>query len=207
MRRKQMNGKRLEQGSAFPQVLLLSCAFLGGLLLGQVLARGVPAAVHTQLREYLRACRRLEQSSWQTVGLQGSLLLMYIRYPAAAFLCGLTSAGSFLLPCAAAVYGFFLSYAVSCLTITFGLPGIGIAAALLGIRAVLTVLCFFLLALPAWETSRSLLRAGRRNGSPALRYDRRDLLRLLFCLLLLGLGAWLETKIGPELLRFALKFT
>ena len=189
--------------------MLLSCAFLVGLLLGQVLAKRVSSAVHVQLREYLQLCRRLDQCSWQSAGLSGSLLLMYIRYPAAAFLCGFTSIGIVLLPCAAAMYGFSLSYAVSSLMIAYGLPGIGIAAALLGIRAVLTLLCFFLLALPAWEISRSLLLAVQRNGhtAGAVRYGKKDWVRLLICLVLLVIGAWLEMKMGPELLRLALRFT
>lgn len=82
-----------------------------------------------------------------------SAVVIYFRYPLLAFLLGFASIGVVLLPCVTVAYGFFLSFSVCCFTAAFGAGGVLLALAVFGLRCVVTLPCYFLLAVPSWGTS------------------------------------------------------
>lgn len=69
------------------------------------------------------------------------------------FCLGFASIGVVLLPCVTAAYGFFLSFSVCCFTAAFGVDGVLLALAVFGLRCMVTLPCYFLLAAASWGTS------------------------------------------------------
>ena len=167
-----MNGSR--QAAQYPRqtvsvsrLLFLALFFLGGILLGQVLAGKVPDGTGDELTRYLTDYVYLYgqtapegRAFWETV-------VIYFRYPLLAVFLGFTSVGVVLLPVVAVAFGFFLSFSVSCFTAAFGGEGVLLALAVSGLRCALTLPCFFLLAVPSWQTSWAL--AGLSLGPGGLR--------------------------------------
>ena len=192
--------------STLPRLLLLAGFFLGGLLLGQVLAGRVPDDTGGELRRYLADFFRLDDSGGVSVRAALSTLVIYFRYPLAACLLGFASVGIVLLPCVTAAYGFFLSFSVCCFTAAFGADGVLLALAVFGLRCLVTMPCFFLLAVPAWGTSAALaaLSFGRGRRAAPVIYGRDWWMRLGAAALALLAGVCVELLIGPWLLRLAL---
>ena len=136
-----------------PRLLLLALFFLAGVLLGQVLSGRVPDTTGDELRRYLEDYVRLGGEGAPTVQTALSALVIYFRYPLFAFLLGFASIGVVLLPCVTAAYGFFLSFSVCCFTAAFGVDGVLLALAVFGLRCMVTLPCYFLLAAASWGTS------------------------------------------------------
>lgn len=159
---------RGEQSPFFPRLLFLAAFFLGGVILGQVLAGRVPDETGRELSRYLESYLSLEDGNL-TPGSLWAALLLYGRYPLLAFLLGFASIGVVLLPLTTAAFGFFLSFSVSCFTAAFGREGVLLALAVFGLRCAVTLPCYFLLAVPALGTSGALaslsLGRGRRAAS------------------------------------------
>ena len=100
---------RGEQSPFLPRLLFLATFFLGGVILGQVLAGRVPDETGRELSRYLESYLSLEDGSLTSGDLWAALLL-YGRYPLIAFLLGFASIGVVLLPLTTAAFGFFLSF-------------------------------------------------------------------------------------------------
>ena len=204
-----MNGKRTAGGpggqdSFLPRLVLLAAFFAGGLLLGQVLAAHVPSDSCLELRRYLADFLRVEDS--REVSALLSTCLIYFRYPLLALFLGFASVGVVLLPALAAAFGAFLSFSVCCFTAAFGSEGVVLALAVFGLRCLVTLPCFFLLAVPSWGASAALasLSIGRGRRAATLRMDRAWWLRLGGVMAALLAGVCLEWLISPRLVRFAL---
>ena len=199
--------KKLAKGplaSSLPCMLLLALFFLGGAILGQVLAGRVPGETGLELRQYLEDYVRL--GGEVSPGAAVSAAAVYFRYPLLAFLLGFASIGVVLLPVSAAAFGFFLSFAVCCFTAAFGPDGVLLALAALGLRCVVTMPCFFLLASSSCGTAAGLAAvsfgSGRRTA-PA--WGRVDWRRFGACSLALAAGVCGELTLTPALLRLALE--
>ena len=151
-----------------PRLLLLALFFLAGVLLGQVLSGRVPDTTGDELRRYLEDYVRLGGEGAPTVQTALSALVIYFRYPLFAFLLGFASIGVVLLPCVTAAYGFFLSFSVCCFTAAFGVDGVLLALAVFGLRCMVTLPCYFLLAAASWGTSAGLAAGplGEDGGLP-----------------------------------------
>lgn len=201
--------QRLSQGgtTALPRLLLLALFFLGGVVLGQVLAGRVPDATGDELARYLADYVRLGGSGSVSVGTALSALVVYFRYPLLAFLLGFASIGVVLLPCATAAFGFFLSFSVCCFTAAFGADGVLLALAVFGLRCAVTLPCYFLLAVPSWGTSAALasLSFGRGRRSAPVAYGSRWWLRLAVCGAVLLAGVCVDLFCSPWLLRLVLE--
>ena len=181
-------------------VLCLSLCFLAGAGAGQVLALGTPGASVDELRRVLSDyCRNLQPSP-VSVPLAASTLVIWFRMPLLVFLWGFTSLGVPLVCLTTAAFGFLLSFSVGCFAAAFGWVGILLSAAALGIRAALTMPCFFLPSLSSMERAAWLFRVsgGKRAAPP----DRRMCTAL--CTLLLLSGAALDLYATPYLLRLSL---
>ena len=200
-----MNTRTLTKPGPLLRLILLALFFLAGVLLGQVLAGRVPAETGEELRRYLESYLRLgAEPSPRTAA---SAVVIYFRYPLLAFLLGFASIGVALLPLLTAAFGLFLSFSVFCFTATFGGEGVLLALAVFGLRCLTTAPCYFLLAVPSWETAAGLAAvsfgSGRRTA-PVV-YGRACWKRLGICCLVLAAGVCGELTLSPWLLRLLLE--
>ena len=194
-------------GVSVSRLLFLALFFLGGILLGQVLAGKVPDGTGDELTRYLTDYVYLYgqtapegRAFWETV-------VIYFRYPLLAVFLGFTSVGVVLLPVVAVAFGFFLSFSVSCFTAAFGGEGVLLALAVSGLRCALTLPCFFLLAVPSWQTSWALagLSLGRGQRCAPVVYGRVWWLRAGLAAAVLLAGVCADHALSPVLLRLALE--
>ena len=185
--------------------MLLALFFLCGIFGGQVLAGRIPSTAGQELTEYLKYYVTLENHiSPQTVR---SSLLLYLRYPVLAALLGFASIGVVLLPGVAVAFGFFLSFSVSCFTAAFGPAGMLVALAVMGLRTLTTLPCFFLLAAHSLGSSAALasLSFGRGRRSAPVAYGSKWWSCFVVCLLVLLAGVCVELLCAPLFLRMALE--
>lgn len=188
------------------RVIFLALFFLLGVVLGQVLAHHVPKAAADELTQYLRDYLQLGSEGSITLGVLFSTILIYFRYPLLVFLLGFASVGFLLLPVVTMGFGFFLSFSVNCFTTAFGAKGVLLALTVLGFRCLITLPCYFLLAIPAWNTSMDLatISRGRDRRRGMVGYHRKDWGRLGVCVAVLSLGIGLDLFLSPVLLRLLL---
>lgn len=202
-----VGGRRVTQSGRGPWVRLavLALCFLGGLFLGQVFAGRVGDAAAGQLSDYLGGYFALEQKPVMSGKTVLTTLLLYFRYPLAAFLLGFALVGAALLPPLTVAYGFFLSFAVCCFTAAFGQAGVALALAVFGLRCAITLPCYFVVAVPALERSAALavLALGGRRAAPPS-YGRDWWLHCGIAAAVLILGAALELALAPWLLEWIL---
>ncbi len=147
-------GRAVGQVGFLPRLVLLAAFFAGGVAAGALIAARTDAAVSMEIRRYLTDFLRLEEG--RTMGALASTVFAYTRDALLALILGCTAAGVVLLPCAAAVMGGLLSFSVCCFTMSFGTEGILLALAVLGLRCLVTLPCFFLLAAQGWSASAAL---------------------------------------------------
>ena len=103
------------------------------------------------------------------------------------------------------VYGCFLSFSVCCFTAAFGTEGALLALAVLGVRCLVTMPCYFLLASPAWRMSAARLPVGRgRRTAPVVCGRAWWLLCGAVALVLLA-GVCVELVLPPRLTDWALR--
>lgn len=199
--------RRLSTGgpTALPRLFLLALCFLGGVIMGQVLAGRVPDATGDELKRYLTDFLRVEGDV--STGTALSSLVLYFRYPLLGFLLGFASIGAVLLPCVTVAFGLFLSFSVCCFTAAFGGDGVLLALAVFGLRCAVTLPVFFLLAVPAWGKSAALasLSFGRGRRTAAVTYGRDWWLRMAVCAGVLLAGVCVDLFVSPWLLRLALE--
>lgn len=188
-----------------PRILFLAVFFVAGTFLGQVFARRVSVAVGQELTEYLR--QYILTGHDHSIQMVLSAVVLYLRYPFLAVLFGFASIGVLLIPGMTVLFGFLVSFSVSCFTAAFGMEGIFLALAAYGIRCVVTLPCYFLLAVPALKNAVVLaqLSFGRRQHGMALRLGRSWWIRLLICLVILLLGVCVDFMISPLLLQWGME--
>ena len=170
------------------------------------MAGRVPASTGEELNRYLTDYIRLDSEASPTVEIVLSALVLYFRYPLLAFFLGFASIGIILLPCLTAAFGFFLSFSVCCFTAAFGSDGVLVALAVFGLRCLVTLPCYFLLAVPAWGTSAALanLSFGRGQRSVPVAYGRDWWKRSALCAAVLLAGVCVESFLPPVFLRLVL---
>lgn len=184
------------------RLLLLALFFFAGVILGQVFSGRVPDATGDELARYLTDFLKVgegELSPWTAL----SAAVLYFRYPLAAFLLSFASIGVLLLPLLSGAFGFFLSFSVCCFTAAFGPDGVLLALAVFGLRCAVTLPCYFLLAVPAFERSVALAclsLGGGRRAAPAL-YGRAWWSRLAAVSGALLAGMCADLMLAPWFLR------
>ena len=180
---------------------LLATSFTLGMIAGQVFAGKNSAAVLAELHRYLSEYYALDMANGSAGGILFNALLIYFRYPLLALLLGLTVPGVLLLPALSALFGFFLSFAACCFARVFGGSGVLLAAAVLGLRCLVTLPCFFVVAVQAMHG------AGRKCGKASYKQAavlERCLVACVVAAILLA-GALAEGILSPILLERALK--
>ncbi len=192
-----------ENGTGSGRCLLLAAFFLMGAAAGAVCAGRVSGTLAQELSDYLRDYLTLSRERSLDFSTVWALAKAYYLSSALAFFCGFTSIGLVLVPLLAAGAGFFPTYAAGCLRAVFGTRGLWLALGLFGLRCLVTLPCFFLLAAPAWSASTALFRVSFGKGHPFLpAYGGRWWLRFLGVCVILGLGLWLDLRLTPVFLRF-----
>lgn len=204
----QTNGRtkaRPREKSALLSLGLFFLFFVLGLYAGRFFAAREAAQVSAELDRYLRAWAETAQDTALTWRQVFRSLLLYFRYPLLAFLLGFASFGVVLLPLLGAAMAFSFSYSVSCFTAAFGSRGVTLALAVLGLRCLITLPCFFMLGDQAlrssWELTCCTLGQGHRRAGAL--YDRAYFLRFLCSAAALTAGAGLDLWLTPWLLRLA----
>lgn len=184
-----------KSGRTTAQLLVLVLFFSAGAVLGQVLS--VRCGNDGELTRYLQDFFQLEQP----VGGASTAVLVYFRYPVLAFLLGFTALGVFLLPLLSASFGFFLSFSACSFVSAYGEGGLLLAAAVLGMRCLVTIPCYFSLAPLALRDAWISFGKGR-HVLPSGGLKTR-LWRFAGCTAVLLAGALCETALGPALARWA----
>ena len=186
----------VDWGRPLARLLVLALFFLGGVILGQVCSARVPDATGEELTRYLEG---FLQVNGEGPGAVLAAVVLYFRYPLAAFLLGFASIGALLLPFVTGAFGFFLSFSVCCFTAAFGPEGVLLALAVFGLRCAVTLPGYFLLAVPAWEHSAALASLSfGRSRSPVV-YGRAWWGRLAAVCVLLLAGMCAELMLSPRL--------
>jgi stage II sporulation protein M len=207
MRGRQEQAAKKQQQGFLLRLSVLALLFLAGVILGQVLSGRVPASTAQELERYLSGYVSLDRAQTMDRKLVLSTLLIYFRYPVLAFLLGFSSIGVLLLPVLSAVYGFFLSFSVCCFTASFGGEGVLLALAVFGLRCVVTLPCYFALAVPSLGHAVSLAALSFGNGRRVqpVHYGIPWWTRLGIVTAILLLGVLAALLLGPAFVDLALK--
>ena len=204
---KQEDHRKGGQPSLLPRLFLLGLCFLVGVLLGQFFAGCLPDSVGTELEVYLERYFQIwHKSSRKDIG---SVLLQYFRYPLIVIVLGFASVGVVLIPGITLVMGLLLSFSVSCFVAVFGMQGMFLAAAAMGLRCLITIPCYFLVAVPAWGRSAALagLSFGRGQRVSTVVYGREWWSTVVLCVFVLLVGTCLDLFCTPGILKWALSQT
>jgi len=178
---------RLFPGETAAVLLAFLLGALAGSLFGMFApSEGLPAAVSGVLEAVGK--KTYAQALIGCAGLH--LLVLFFSVSLLGLLC---------IPALSAVRGFTLSCASAAIISVYRLRGAVLSLAVLGVPALLTLPCFFLLAMDGMRFSRRLLRAfsGAASG-----YERGALPRhLLISAALLPAAAAVEVLLVPSLLN------
>lgn len=188
------------------RLVVLAFFFSAGVILGQVCSARTSGMGTEELNRYLSGYFSLEGSGIANAKTLVSALVIYFRYPLLAFFLGFTSLGVVALPALSTAYGFFLSFSVCSFAAAYGKDGVLLALAVFGLRCVITLPCYLLLAAPALETSYSLAAVsfGKGRRTAPVIYGSADWLRLCVAALFLLAGVLSELFLSPYLLQLVL---
>ncbi|WP_458463453.1 hypothetical protein [Paenibacillus sp.] len=183
---------------------LLAVFFLAGMIFGQSFAKDNASAVAAELRMYLMEYISLGSNEECIGPVFLSALLIYFRYPLVAVFLGYLLPGALVLPFVSGAFGFSLSYAACCFIKAFGEIGILVAAAVFGLRCLISIPCFFILAVPALQRAMNHLFERSFGFGKRLQASRPGLeWWLVACIVaaVLLAGALAEVFLAPVLLR------
>lgn len=179
--------------------LLAVCFFLG-MIGGQVSAKRSSESTISELHQYLTGYCGLDAAEESSAEIFLNAFLIYFRYPLLAFCLGFTGPGALLLPGLSAAFGFFLSFAACCFARVFGRAGVLLALSVLGLRCLITLPCFFVLAVQTLHSTGGMLFF---RGKPA--HKRMTGLErwLVVCVVaaILLVGALAEAVLSPILME------
>lgn len=207
MRWKHKNFFRAEERNCLPALLLISFFFLFGVLLGQVFANRTPDSVISEIKRYLAdyicLCGVRDFSSEAFF----STLWSYFRYPLLSLLLGFSSVGVLFLPCISVVFGFLLSYSVSCFVASFGTFGVFFSLAVFGLRCFVTLPCFLISAVYSFRSSLVLAGAafGRSRRTASIHLGRGYFKLFSVLVMILVISVCVESFFSPLLLRLMLE--
>ncbi|MFB0920882.1 MAG: stage II sporulation protein M [Oscillospiraceae bacterium] len=126
-----------------------------------------------------------------------SLFFNYSRFQLVAFLLGTSFLGLALLPVLSCIRGYALSCTAATIISAYPDNGIIMAAIILGIPAIFSLACFFVISIEGFKSSERILHLVRGNSAP-----RKDKLyaRFLACVPFLAIGTLIEIKFVPYLI-------
>ena len=182
--------------------LFFLCLLLG-LYLGRAASNMRIAEVSPELNRYLSNYVQTVPAQALSVKHVLQTMLVYFRYPLLAFALGFASFGVLMIPVLATALAFSFSYSVCCFTVSFGSKGMLLSLALFGLRYLLTLPCFLILAEQSFRSSLELagytLGYGGRRGAEL--YGGRYFTKFLTAAAVLLTGALLDLWLTPWLLQ------
>lgn len=185
--RRQLPGPPLRRGEDGGRVLLLlALFFLSGCFAGSVF--GNSRSLDARLSDFPGVDALGTQSFWPA-------LLTFSKYHIAAFLLGSTYYGVLLLPFLCCLRGYAFSRTAAVL-VAASPNGAVTALAVLGLPAVFSLTCFFVLSLDAFLNARRVLGLVSEKHAP--RVPRR-LLRAACCFPVLLCGNAVSVWLVPKL--------
>ena len=133
-------------------------------------------------------------------------LFNMFKYHLLAMFFGFSVLGIICLPVLSALRGFFLCFSISAMIRLFGSNGIALALSVFGIGTLLTIPCYFILAVQAFSASLNLFKAVRATGGgrvPPVPYGRGYFLLWGVCFLILAVAFLAGVFITPYLTDLA----
>lgn len=160
---------------------------------------------NSSLKEFISGYIRLVEDGTSAQSSFLTSLINAFKYHLTAVFLGFSVLGIFFIPALSAVRGFFLSFSIAAVIRLFGSGGIVLALSIFGFGTLLTIPCYFILAVQAFSMSFILLRMTLGSGGRVGLFQdkRRFLFNLIICVALLILSAIIETYLTSHLIRFA----
>lgn len=196
---------KLPGSSELCLVLLTACFLLGGLV-ALVCAQRCNAETIDSLSFFLREyCSAYDPDS--TLFSLGHLFALYFGSAVLAFLFGFSSFGVILIPLLSGMFGFSSFFSASCFARALGADGVLAAAALLSIRLLFTMPCFFAIAgfSMRFSTRLAVVLFGKPNTTERIYYPRKYFFIFALSLVWLCVGVCCEKIITPQLFFEAIK--
>ena len=167
--------------------------FFTGCVIGVISAASVPDEAVDYLVEYVGG---LSSGASVSGGYLKTLLRLLI-YPLAAFLMGFSVLGAAAVPLLLLFRGYSLSFSLALFIGAFGHKGTLLAILLIGVRALISTPCLFVMAVQSFNASVKLHGLASRpdGGLRAGVYGRRYFLRLLLCVCFLMAAALAERAV------------
>lgn len=190
-----------------PPLLFLLLCCLCGIILGQVYANQVSESVIIEIKRYLKDYICLDGIRESSSEAFFSTLWGYFRYPIISYLLSFSSIGVLLLPIVALIFGFFLSFSVSCFTAAYGSYGVVVSFAVIGVRCMVTLPCFLIVSVHAFRKSAFMANSvfGRCRRAIAPQSGLFHLKSLCVLSLILILGVCIDIILSPQFLHLALE--
>lgn len=191
---------------AFRIKLLALCFFFAvGAVLGYVLHGMVTQEDDLLLREYVQHYARLAATQDGRGPSVFSVIGVYFRYPAAAFILGSIGAGVFLVPVLLVMNGFALMFSVACFCSALGRGGLAVALATFGLRCMIVLPVLLMLSVISLNCALCRLHEHRNgHGKRKSSYRAEHFASFAGCAALLAFGVVLELILAPKLLSLAL---
>ena len=125
-----------------------------------------------------------------------NIFFNFSRFHLVAFLLGSSFLGLALLPVLSCIRGYALSCTAASIISCYPGKGAIMAAVILGIPAVFSLPCFFIVSIEGYMSSARIFHLVRGSSAP-----RKDKLytRFLACLPILAVGTLIEIKVVPYL--------
>lgn len=177
---------RYQKDSKLSFLLLLLC-FSVGCVAGSLFSYLIP--MNSAISDYI-GINRLESSGVLNV------FFHFSRFHLVAFLFGSSIFGIALLPILSFLRGFALSCTAATIMSYYPDNGIIMAAVILGFTSVISLTCYFIIAVDGFMSSSRIFHLVR--GASAPKKDKLYL-RTFACLPLLAIGTLIELKLVPYL--------
>ena len=171
--------------------LFLAVCFLCGAVLGHIFAGGEGYGGGDELKAYLAQFLQMLEARDPIAAPFLQEMISYWKYILVAFALGYISFGGYLIPLIAFFYGFSVSFAASSMLQAMGIGGLWLPILLLGVRSMIVLPAFLLIA------SDSMMRTfcGKNASDRRKKSDREQytyLLHFIGALVVLGAAALAE---------------
>lgn len=193
-----------ETGEIRVKLLTVCFFFAAGAILGFILHGAVTPDDNQGLREYILQYAGLTAGKKLAPASLLSVAGIYFRYPLLVVLLGQAAAGVVLIPLLCLLQGCSLAFSVACFASALGRGGVLLALASFGLRWLLLLPCFFLLAAEYIGGTRHTTDARKKKIGKRQEFDQRRHLRLFMCLLWLLIGVIAESIFVPDIFQLVL---
>lgn len=191
-----------DSGTNYFGLIICGAMFLCGCIIGTVSAGFVSDG--ESLRQYISSY--VAQVSGETLGKPEFLSALFgaCKYHLIAIFLGFSILGVICIPLLSAIRGFFLCFSISAFVRLFGSSGILLALSVFGTGTLITVPCYFILAVSSFSASLYLFRMILANGgrgalSP---FGSKFFVRCGICFIILVLSALIETTLTSQLISY-----